>query len=947
MKIKSTIFLVLAIMLFQTADAQTRKTAPSQNTEAAHQKPIYRNVSNQAEYDRAKEEGEIPVFTPLALSELANHPHLNMNNQIGGSQNYLSALGNRGGGNECDCYLPIDETFSIAAFTNGTAPEYRNDDGSTPVIDLGFTFCLYGTNYTSCYINNNGNISFDNAQGTYSSEGFPSTNYILVAPFWADVDTRNTASGLVHYKITEHSLIVIWDAVGYYSSQADKVNSFQLIITDGQDPILEDGNNVSFCYGDMQWTTGSASQGTDGFGGVPATVGANKGDGIAFAQFGQFDAPGSFYDGPFNNPDGISWLDYKNFVFNTCQIENNIAPFAPSTGLCDTLVVCDGGSAYLQFLGPEQDQTVTIEYTVDVPGQIEVLSQPQPGSTNVYINAIDNAVPGVYLVTITGTDDGDPNLSTTVQYYVQITDDVVPPVVIMGGDPLCPGDEELLYVEDIYDTYLWNSGEADSSMIVYGAGTYTLLVSIGNCQRLENIEILGLPVPAPVIISDNIAVCVGQTTTLSLTEVYPTYQWDGDANNNAATFEATVGNHTVLVTNDSGCEGSASYFIGTLTIPVNIIAADNQICPGETTQLSTENEYMTYIWDNNSNENQPTYIGGTGSHSVTVTDSLGCTGTDTYTVLGFALPTPSIVGDAVICENATSSLSTSQNFQSYEWDNNAGNSDPVFEGNVGIHTVSVTDANGCIGSGSFVVTAFPNPVLPGDNLICDFPTEYNITVNSAPVTLGTWSAAPNSPGSAFFDPADNISSTVTVSQFGQYELIFTDECGNSDEITLTFLPEPSFIVSDTIICANDSVQYAGSSEYASYFNWAWSDGTNTQVNVVHDDSTYIITASNQCGTFFDDVYIGSQPCNVVIPNIFTPNNDGDLLNEYFEISGLEFFPGSSLTVFDRWGKNVFESGNYQNNWNGENCASGVYYYIFGLQRNNGVDMIEGNVTIVR
>jgi hypothetical protein len=47
----------------------------------------------------------------------------------------------------------------------------------------------------------------------------------------------------------------------------DKLNDFQLILTDGSDPLLPNGNNIAFCYGDMQWTTGSASQCVGGFGG--------------------------------------------------------------------------------------------------------------------------------------------------------------------------------------------------------------------------------------------------------------------------------------------------------------------------------------------------------------------------------------------------------------------------------------------------------------------------------------------------------------------------------------------------------------------------------------------------------------------------------------------------------------------------------------------------------
>jgi hypothetical protein len=130
----------------------------------------------------------------------------------------------------------------------------------------------------------------------------------LIAPFWADVDTRPAASGIVWYKITANRLVVIWQEVGYYNQQTDKLNTFQLIMTDGNDPIIGVGNNVGFAYEDMQWTTGSASQGVGGFGGVPATVGVNKGDGVDFALVGRFDHPGVDYDGPVGNNDGISYL---------------------------------------------------------------------------------------------------------------------------------------------------------------------------------------------------------------------------------------------------------------------------------------------------------------------------------------------------------------------------------------------------------------------------------------------------------------------------------------------------------------------------------------------------------------------------------------------------------------------------------------------------------------
>ncbi|MBK7158976.1 MAG: hypothetical protein IPH77_10545 [Ignavibacteria bacterium] len=73
----------------------------------------------------------------------------------------------------------------------------------------------------------------------------------------------------------------------YFGSHADKLNTFQCIISDGLDPFLGLGNNVCFSYGDMEWTTGDASGGVGGFFGAPATVGINEGNGIDYATLGK------------------------------------------------------------------------------------------------------------------------------------------------------------------------------------------------------------------------------------------------------------------------------------------------------------------------------------------------------------------------------------------------------------------------------------------------------------------------------------------------------------------------------------------------------------------------------------------------------------------------------------------------------------------------------------
>ncbi|MEN9441911.1 MAG: putative signal peptide protein, partial [Bacteroidota bacterium] len=148
--------------------------------------------------------------------------------------------------NGCECYVEPDASYSLAL-----AP---NDDGSSDTIQLPFSVCLYGQTFNQIFINNNGNVTFNSAMGTFSATAFPSNGDAIIAPFWGDVDTRN-GLGQVLYKITPSAVYVNWVDVGYYSMHGDLRNTFQLVLTDGADPAIE-GGNVAFCYKDMAWTTG-------------------------------------------------------------------------------------------------------------------------------------------------------------------------------------------------------------------------------------------------------------------------------------------------------------------------------------------------------------------------------------------------------------------------------------------------------------------------------------------------------------------------------------------------------------------------------------------------------------------------------------------------------------------------------------------------------------------
>lgn len=173
-----------------------------------------------------------------------------------------------------------------------------NDDGSVGPIQLPFPVPVYGNTYTQFWINNNGNVTFTGPLSTYTAFAFPNNRgIVIVAPFFADVDTRPAASGKVHYKATNDYIVVTWNNVGYYSNRTDKLNRFQLIIT-------RDGY-AGFSYANMQWTTGDASGGSGGFGGSPARAGFDAGNGRDALVF---------WEG--NTPQSLQLLRCRTFWYN-------------------------------------------------------------------------------------------------------------------------------------------------------------------------------------------------------------------------------------------------------------------------------------------------------------------------------------------------------------------------------------------------------------------------------------------------------------------------------------------------------------------------------------------------------------------------------------------------------------------------------------------------------
>jgi hypothetical protein len=171
-----------------------------------------------------------------------------------------------------------------------------NDDSSTGQVALGFDLNLFGGTYDDIFVNNNGNVTFDLPLTTYTPFGLVDSSIPIIAPFFADVDTRGAGSGQVTYGAGTFNgyatFGVNWPGVGYYSRSTDKLDSFQLLIVDRSDTGA--GNaDIIFNYEQIQWESGRSSDGVGGLGGMSARAGYSNGNGVAF------ELPGSGVNGAF------------------------------------------------------------------------------------------------------------------------------------------------------------------------------------------------------------------------------------------------------------------------------------------------------------------------------------------------------------------------------------------------------------------------------------------------------------------------------------------------------------------------------------------------------------------------------------------------------------------------------------------------------------------------
>jgi len=279
-------------------------------------------------------------------------------------------------------------------------------------------------------------------------------------------------------------------------------------------------------------------------------------------------------------------------------------------------------------------------------------------------------------------------------------------------------------------------------------------------------------------------------------------------------------------------------------------------------------------------------VAGAGNHVITytVTDGNNCTDADNITIEVFASPVVSIASAGPFCQNDAPVTLSGTPAGGY-WsgpgitDPNLGTFDPNYAG-VGVFTVTytVTNANGCTGSGTMQITVneVPDPTITPAGPFCANDAPVNLT---AATTGGTWSGPGiTNPSAGTFDPATAGPGTHTIT----YTVTNNSGCTDQDQVDITVYTP--VVINGTVTdvsCAGGangeiSLSVSGGTNPYSY---SWSDGQTGQTATGLTTGTYTVTVTdvNGCSEVASFTVSGNAPItetHVVTPATAPSWNDG-------------------------------------------------------------------------
>ena len=458
-------------------------------------------------------------------------------------------------------------------------------------------------------------------------------------------------------------------------------------------------------------------------------------------------------------------------------------------------------------------------------------------STGAATPVINVTAAGTYTVTVTA-------LCGTVNASLTVTPAAAATAVITAGGPttFCPGGSVVL-TSGSPSGNTWSTGETTPSITVTAAGTYTLDVTsgCGTASASQQVQITPLPTAA-ITAAGPTAICAGDSVLLTASGG-TTYQWSTGATTTAI-YAHTAGNYTVTSTNSCGQATSSPVTVTIVPLPTATITAagPTAICAGDSVLL-TASGGTTYQWSTGATTTA-IYAHTAGNYTVTSTNSCGQVTSSPVTVTIVPLPTAAITaaGSTAICAG-DSVLLTASGGTTYQWSTGATTT-AIYAHTAGNYTVTSTNSCGQVTSLPVTVTIVPLPTAAitaaGPTAIC---AGDSVLLTAAGGTTYQWSTGATT-------------TAIYAHTAGTYIVAAINQCGQavSAPVTVSMLPLPvAQITGTTAFCAGEQTVLTASGGTS----YQWSTGATTTAITVSTAGTYVLTATNACGTDVTSITVTS------------------------------------------------------------------------------------------
>lgn len=678
---------------------------------------------------------------------------------------------------------------------------------------------------------------------------------------WSSGDTTQTITVLVSGEYT----VTVTDTNGCSATSPPTFVDIQA----NPNPTVTPDGQISMCDGDSivltaatavsyLWNTGDTTQTLtvwdSGIYNVTAwdSTGCFGTSADVFVTKNPLPEPTITLDGPNEFCEGgsvtLSTQTFSSYIWNTGASSQSIT--VSSTGIFNVTVTDANGCV---GTSPDQDVDVhelpEVEITPLGPLQFceggSVLLEAPAGNNFTYLwstgattQTIEVFTSGAYDVIVT---DEFGCVGTSPLVSVEVYPAPVPVISALGPTEFCVGDSVILTTNSASE-YLWSTGDTTQSITVYTTGNYTVTHTseFGCVATSGSFSIIVNENPTPSITADGpTEFCDGGSVNLTAAGG-DNYLWSTGATTETITVVSS-GNYSVTVFNANGCSTESS----ALTVtewddPVPIISPDGptEFCDGDSVTL-TSSEQVSYVWSTGETT-QSIMVTTSGTYSVSVVDTNGCTGASAPIVISvFDNPDPTVAlnGEPDLCQGESVTLSSST-AESYLW-STGDTTQSIVVDTAGSYTVTVTDANGCEGTSDPVVINLndnPEPTITpdGSTTLCE---GQGLLLESSPAVSYLWNTGATT-------------NQVTVGLTGTYwvEVTDTNGCTGRDSVDVTVNPTPfpiPEITADgpTTFCEGDSVALS-TDPWDSY---TWNTGDTTQTIVVDESGLYTVTVTNEYG----------------------------------------------------------------------------------------------------